>query len=41
MTMKENLLVDRSIAFAARIIKWHQYLIKVKKEKVIAKQILF
>ena len=33
MAMKENLLIDKSIAFASRIIKLHQYLIKTKKEK--------
>ena len=38
--MKENLLIDKSIAFAARIIKLHQYLIKNKKETVISKQII-
>ena len=30
--MKENLLIDKSIAFASRIIKLHQYLIKTKKK---------
>ena len=29
--MKENLLIDKSVAFASRIIKLHQYLIKTKK----------
>ena len=38
--MKENLLIDRSIAFASRIIKLHQYLIKTKKETIISKQIV-
>ncbi len=38
--MKENLLIDKSIAFAARIIKLHQYLIKSKKETIISKQIV-
>ena len=37
--MKENILIDKSIAFAARIIKLHQYLIKTKKETIISKQI--
>ena len=37
--MKENLLVDKSLTFAARIIKLHQYLIK-KHEFVISKQII-
>lgn len=38
--MKENLLVDKSITFAARIVKLHQYLSKNKKETVISKQIV-
>ena len=38
--MKENLLIDKSIAFAARIVKLHQHLIKAKKETVISKQIV-
>ena len=32
--MKENILIDKSIAFASRIIKLHQYLIKTKKETI-------
>ncbi len=31
--MKENLLIDKSIAFAARIVKLHQHLIKNKKKQ--------
>ena len=31
--MKENLLIDKSVAFASRIIKLHQYLIKTKKKR--------
>jgi len=38
--MKENLLIDKSIAFAARIVKLYQHLIKTKKETVISKQIV-
>ena len=38
--MKENLLIDKPIAFASRIIKLHQYLIKTKKETIISKQIV-
>ena len=38
--MKENLLVDKSIAFASRIIKLYQYLIRTKKESIISKQIV-
>ena len=37
--LKENLLIDKSIAFAARIIKLHQHLINNKKETIISKQI--
>ena len=38
--MKGNLLIDKSIAFASRIIKLHQYLIKTKKETIISRQIV-
>ena len=38
--MKENKLVEKSIAFASRIIKLHQYLIKTQKETIISKQIV-
>ena len=38
--MKNNILVDKSIDFAARIVKLHQYLIRVKKETIISKQIV-
>lgn len=38
--MKENLLIDKSIAFAARIVKLHQHLYENKKETVISKQIV-
>ena len=38
--MKENILIDKTVAFAARIIKLHQYLIKTKKETIISKQIV-
>ena len=30
--MKENLLINKSIVFASRIIKLHEHLIKTKKE---------
>ena len=33
--MKENILIDKSIVFASRIINLHQYLIKTKKETII------
>ena len=38
--MRENILIDKSITFAARIIKLHRYLIKTKKETIISKQIV-
>lgn len=37
---KENILIDKSIIFAARIIKLHDYLIKNRKGLTIAKQII-
>lgn len=39
-TMRENLLIDKSIAFAAQIIRLHRYLIKTQKETIISKQIV-
>ena len=38
--MKENILIDKSIYFAARIIKLHKYLITKQKETIISKQIV-
>ena len=38
--MKENVLIDKSIAFAARIVKLHDFLIKNKKGLTIAKQVI-
>ncbi len=38
--MRENILIDKSIAFAARIIKMHDFLIKNRKGLPIAKQII-
>ena len=38
--MRENVLIDKSIAFAGRIIKLHDFLIKSKKGLTIAKQII-
>ena len=38
--MKENLLIDKSISFASRIIKLNQFLVKTKKEAIISKQIV-
>ncbi len=36
----QNLLIDKSIQFASRIVKLHQYLLKNKKEHIISKQIV-
>lgn len=38
--MRDNILIDKTISFAARIIKLNQYLIKDKKENIISKQIV-
>ena len=38
--MKENLLIDKSIVFASRIVKLYQHLTKTKKETIISKQII-
>ena len=40
MKVKENILIEKSIDFAARIIKLQRYLIKDKKECIISKQIV-
>ena len=40
MIMKENILVDKSIEFAAKIIKLQMHLVKDKREAVISKQIV-
>ena len=37
---KENPLLEKSLCFAARIVKLNQYLIKEKHETVISKQIV-
>ncbi len=38
--MKENVLIEKSIDFGARIVKLHRYLLKAKHESVLSKQIL-
>ncbi len=38
--MKENPLLEKSLLFAARIVKLYQYLSREKKESIISKQIL-
>lgn len=39
-SMKENVLIDKSIDFGSRIVKLHRYLVKTKHETVLSKQIL-
>ena len=39
-TGERQYLIEKSIAFAARIIKLNQYLVQTKKESVISKQIV-
>lgn len=38
--MKENVVLDKSKAFALRIIRLYQYLCETKKEYVLSKQVL-
>ncbi len=38
--MEYNPLLDKSLKFAARIVKLYQYLINEKKESIISKQII-
>ena len=38
--MKENILLEKSLLFSARIIKLNKYLIKEKHEHIISKQIV-
>jgi four helix bundle protein len=38
--MKENIVKDKSFAFAVRIVKLYQYLVSDKKEFVLSKQLL-
>ncbi len=38
--MKENLIIDKSYAFALRIIKLYKFLVSEHKEYVLSKQIL-
>ena len=38
--MKENILIDKSIDFGARIVKLRRYLTEEKHESVLSKQIL-
>ena len=36
----QNILLEKSLCFAVRIVRLHQYLTKQKKETVISKQLL-
>ncbi len=38
--MRENVLIEKSLHFTARIVKLNGYLVKEKKEHVISKQII-
>lgn len=38
--MKDNILIDKTISFGARIVKLHRYLTKEQHEAVLSKQIL-
>jgi four helix bundle protein len=38
--MKDNVVLDKSFAFAVRVIKAYKYLVEEKKEFVISKQFL-
>ncbi|MCI0501810.1 MAG: four helix bundle protein [Epsilonproteobacteria bacterium] len=38
--MNENILVDKSFAFAIRVVKLYKYLCDEKKEYVLSKQLL-
>ena len=38
--MKENILLEKSLLFSARIIKLNKYLTKEKREHIVSKQIV-
>ena len=38
--MKENILIDKSIDFGARIVKLSRFLVNTKHENILSKQIL-
>ena len=40
IALKDNILIEKSIDFGARIVKLHRYLVKEKHETVLSKQIL-
>lgn len=37
---RDSILLDKSLKFAARIVKLHNYLLKEKQESIISKQII-
>ncbi len=37
---RDSILLDKSLKFAARIVKLHKFLIKEKQESIISKQII-
>ena len=37
---QDSILLDKSLKFAARIVKLNKYLVKEKKETIISKQII-
>ena len=37
---RDSILLDKSLRFAARIVKLHKYLLKEKHESIISKQII-
>ena len=39
-TFKKNVIQEKSYSFALRIVKMYQYLVKTKREKILANQVL-
>jgi four helix bundle protein len=39
-SIKENILIEKSIDFGSRIVKLHRYLVQTRHETVLSKQIL-
>ena len=37
---ESNILLDKALMFAVRIVKLHRYLVEKKKERVLSNQIL-
>ena len=38
--INDNVLLEKSLKFATRIVKLYQYLVKEKKESIISKQLI-